>query len=219
MSIKKAFKIKTRNTRYNIVKVLTPEMYSFFKENQDFISHIPRPFTLMLHDVFNDKPLKGLEIGFGIGDNTRNILDTLNIDKLFCVDPYIGKPYVDFNGISNFADGRDSKYSELKTKNNVEFIELTSDEAVSTIKEKLDFVYVDGVHSYEQCFRDLCNYYPLVKVGGFIGGHDFIRICEAEVIKAVFEFSINTVLVPTVVMPDFWFRRFTTSNIYETQPT
>lgn len=212
MSIKKAFKLKTRNTRYNIVKVLTPEMYSFFKENQDFISHIPRPFTLMLNDVFNDKPLKGLEIGFGIGDNAKNILDTLNIEKLICVDPYIGKPYKDFNGISNFADGRDSKYSELKTKNNVEFIQLTSDEAVSTIKEKLDFVYVDGVHSYEQCFKDLCNYYPLVKAGGFIGGHDFIRICEADVIKAVFEFSIAIVSVPVVVMPDFWFRRFTTPN-------
>ena len=88
--IKKAFKVKTVHIRQNIVysiaQLLTPSMrseikenYSEIKENREFVSRVPRPFTLMLHDVFHDKPLKGLEIGFGIGGNAENILGTLNV--------------------------------------------------------------------------------------------------------------------------------------------
>lgn len=209
MLIKKTLKVKTAHIRQNIVysiaHLLTPTLYGDFKENNEFVSRVPRPFTLMLHDVFHDKPLKGLEIGFGVGDNAENILNTLNVEKLLCVDPCIGKSYVDWNGVNNFAYGKTDKYFMLKAKSNVEFVELTSDEASKVLSGGFDFVYVDGVHSYAQCLRDLCNYYPLVKVGGFIGGHDFTKGNEAGVIKAVFEFSVSVGLIPVIVMPDFWF--------------
>jgi len=37
----------------------------------------------------------------------------------------------------------------------------------------LDFVFIDADHSYEGCARDIAAWWPKVKAGGFIGGHDY----------------------------------------------
>jgi len=39
-------------------------------------------------------------------------------------------------------------------------------------KESLDFIFIDGDHSYEGVKRDYYNYLPFVKEGGFIAMHD-----------------------------------------------
>jgi hypothetical protein len=71
---------------------------------------------------------------------------------------------------------------------------LTSDEAVHDIVEPVDFVYIDGMHTYEQCKKDIINYLPLVKETGVIGGHDYSPSWTG-VVKAV-----NEVLgVPDIV--------------------
>ena len=47
-----------------------------------------------------------------------------------------------------------------------------SEDAVDDIPEKLDFVYIDGNHAYEYVKKDIGLYYPKLKKGGVIGGHD-----------------------------------------------
>ena len=58
--------------------------------------------------------------------------------------------------------------------------------------EKLDWIYVDGDHSYEGCLRDLNNALKIVKVGGLILGDDYkwsdAMYGKAGVTKAVDEF-------------------------------
>jgi len=39
--------------------------------------------------------------------------------------------------------------------------------------EHLDFIYIDGDHSYAGVLRDLAAAYPKVKRGGLIMGHDY----------------------------------------------
>ena len=41
------------------------------------------------------------------------------------------------------------------------------------LPEKLDFVYIDANHNYECVKEDIEHWYPKVKVGGIIAGHDF----------------------------------------------
>jgi hypothetical protein len=38
---------------------------------------------------------------------------------------------------------------------------------------KLDFVFIDGDHSYEGCSRDIEAWLPKVKPGGWLMGHDY----------------------------------------------
>ena len=37
----------------------------------------------------------------------------------------------------------------------------------------LDFVFIDAMHDYEAVKDDINTWYPKVKVGGYIGGHDY----------------------------------------------
>lgn len=57
--------------------------------------------------------------------------------------------------------------------------------------ESLDVVYIDAGHSYEQVLADIYAWYPKVKPGGIIAGHDFAfehPVSRAGVIRAVLEF-------------------------------
>lgn len=82
---------------------------------------------------------------------------------------------------SNF-DKRISTYPQIiKHK-------TTSGEFISNFEDKsLDFVYIDGDHSYESCKKDLELWLPKVKDGGIIAGHDYLPMCFMGVVNAVNE--------------------------------
>ena len=53
-------------------------------------------------------------------------------------------------------------------------ISSISDEAKDKIPDSsVDLLFVDGSHGYEQVKRDLENYWPKVKTGGVLLGHDY----------------------------------------------
>jgi hypothetical protein len=55
-------------------------------------------------------------------------------------------------------------------------IRLPSVEAAKLFPDEFfDFVYIDADHNYEPVMQDIESWYPLVKKGGIIGGHDFGR--------------------------------------------
>ena len=37
----------------------------------------------------------------------------------------------------------------------------------------IDFIYIDGCHTYDAVLQDLKNYYSKIKYGGLVCGHDF----------------------------------------------
>lgn len=55
----------------------------------------------------------------------------------------------------------------------------------------LDVVFIDASHKYEDVLADISAWYPKVKIGGKIAGHDFLPnhpISEVGVIRAVLEY-------------------------------
>jgi hypothetical protein len=52
---------------------------------------------------------------------------------------------------------------------------MTSDEAAREIPDgTLDFVYLDARHDYESVKEDIALWYPKVKAGGVLAGHDYM---------------------------------------------
>lgn len=56
--------------------------------------------------------------------------------------------------------------------------------------ESIDFVFIDGNHSYEGVTRDIKDWWPKIKKGGIIAGHDYQYEWEGavDVVKAVDEY-------------------------------
>jgi predicted O-methyltransferase YrrM len=75
----------------------------------------------------------------------------------------------------------------------VQVIRATSDDVAALIEDwSLDWVYIDGDHTYEFVKRDLEQYLPKVRKGGIIFGDDYHTYVgewfKAGVVKAVDEF-------------------------------
>lgn len=141
----------------------------------------PLPWTsaIGLVEVLNkiDHPIVGCEIGVSYGFNLVYFLDNIpNITTVYAIDPYI--PYDDGPG-GYVSQETIDKVKELfliniSPYNKVKFINLTSDEAHFNIApESLDYIFIDGDHSFNMVYRDMYNYYDKVRVGGVFSGHDF----------------------------------------------
>jgi len=127
-----------------------------------------------LRNLQGQKDLVGVELGVFKAANAANILQFLDIKKLYLVDPFL----------SYAGKELDVKTSEEieKTANlnlrqypadKVEWIKKKSVDAVDDIPDDLDFCYLDSDHTYENVMVELELYYKKVKDGGVIGGHDY----------------------------------------------
>jgi hypothetical protein len=59
-------------------------------------------------------------------------------------------------------------------KNRITLLRNYSTHALTQFKkESIDFIYVDARHDYCGCYEDINNYYPIVRCGGLMAGHDF----------------------------------------------
>lgn len=127
-----------------------------------------RPMIAFIkNNIPNGNGFVGIEIGVYHGYHSRNILRNLLIKKLFLIDPY-GTYIQDGDAVFENA-----KKDLLKYQDKIEFVRKTSDDAINDVPNELDFIYIDGNHEYEYVKNDFIMYYPKVKQGGIIGGHDF----------------------------------------------
>jgi hypothetical protein len=149
---------------------------------------LARPSTLYAKLLFQDKPITATEIGVFAGMNAETILENLNVETLYLVDPY--KPYLDARPVeaeeTNKAFRIMAHNVMAKHNGHTRFLRMTSDEAVNKVPNYQDFIYVDGLHTFAQVTRDMEHYYPKLKQGGLLAGHDYN--CE-EVQKAVDNFT------------------------------
>lgn len=134
------------------------------------------------------KELVGCEVGVHNAENAENILKELDIEKLYLVDPYLpyeqcGKPVAKFKGDAL----KKASFDKLKKwKDKIVWIYKTSEGAHEDIENgSLDFVYIDGNHTYENVIEDIGFWKSKVKVGGLICGHDYQM--KDDVKKAVDE--------------------------------
>lgn len=133
----------------------------------------------------NLKNIVGAEIGTEFGYNAYNIMKVLPIKKLYCIDPYeFHDGYQHHKEASAYNIMMKAQLRLEQFGKKVEFIRKKSKDAIKDIP-MLDFIYIDGDHRYKAVKKDLELYYPKVKEGGIVGGHDSY---SDEVQRAVMEY-------------------------------
>jgi hypothetical protein len=87
---------------------------------------------------------------------------------------------IEINDMEFSQEQLDDQYARVLRKfGNKPFVkvyrELTTEAAKRFPDEYFDFIYVDANHTYEGTLRDIEDWYPKVKKGGFLMGDDFKR--------------------------------------------
>ena len=154
----------------------------------------------------------GAELGVWKGDSSAKFVQRAAI--VYLVDTWSVEPYKQDHLAANF-DKYLEKYSKIVGSRNPEDFQkyydrihqsvidrfadnprviikrMSTNEFFDTFTDKLDWVYVDGDHSYEGCLNDLTRSVEILKPNGIIFGDDY-GPAKPGVKKAVDKFIQRT---------------------------
>ena len=146
----------------------------------------------------------GVEVGVWRGDFSARILEIARPRKLHLVDPWLAVREEGYEGArygGELDDGQaemDAVYAAVlerfareRGRGIVEVHRTTGVDAAARFADgELDFVYVDGDHTYEAVKADLAAYAPKLRPGGLLAGDDYgvAGWWEDGVTRAVDEF-------------------------------
>jgi len=110
-----------------------------------------------------------VEIGVQNGTHAVEMYEALHPKKIYLVDSFDEPKWRQ----EEHAEFRKQLNINLKKLSNCKFITDLSQIASIQIPNELDFIYIDACHNEESVIIDIACWYPKVKVGGMIAGHDF----------------------------------------------
>lgn len=124
----------------------------------------------------------GCEIGLEKGKNAQTMFECIPNLKLYAVDPY--KQHSRYsNNTSSYLSRWDEHYLEgvkeqaqkrMQGRNVIIIEKFSEDAAAHDIPDNsLDFVYIDGDHSYDFVMQDIILWGRKVRKGGIVSGHDY----------------------------------------------
>ena len=163
---------------------LYSEMVNHFTDNSHFVeigSWKGRSASYMAVEIFNSR---------------KNI-------KFDCVDTWCGSvEHLDPNSFyfhQELITDKDWLYYQFLQNtrpvcDTITPIRMTSLDAVSLYENRsLDFIFIDASHEYEDVKKDIIGWYPKLKLGGIIAGHDYTSYDGVK--QAVDEILINKNLI------------------------
>ena len=127
-----------------------------------------------------------VEIGSYVGDSTE--IFAQHFEKVNAIDPWVnGYDSKDAASFQHPMIVIEAQFDEMADKYpNIEKIKATSLYAAAMF-EAVDVVYIDGLHTYEGCKKDIETWVKRIRPGGILCGHDYQKRFEG-VMRAVNEF-------------------------------
>lgn len=175
-----------------------------------------RPLTVRtgLGQFLNSRGLTGkaVEVGTLYGNYAKEILATWKGERLYCMDPWQNQDEkVYFDG-ANKADMEHifrSASLAIGTNTRCTMMRCLSLTGVGCFKDgELDAVYLDGNHAVGAVRDDIQAWWPKVKIGGVLGGHDFFTRYDHETnsdaLTAVMELADALGVMPHVTWCTSW---------------
>jgi hypothetical protein len=138
----------------------------------------PKNRSLML-DALEITNKRCVEVGVFEAEYSKEII-ARNPKELYLIDPWLHQSIEvypddhsnrikhDFNSIYNYVCSKFSEDKRVTIIRGYSFFEASKFE-----NESLDFVYIDAIHTFESCLCDVVSWYPKVRPGGWLCGHDY----------------------------------------------
>lgn len=187
----------------NPVQLLSPlpqvkTLHEIFNEPPIFLSMKPttrNQFGALFQSVFQTGA--GAEIGVQTGHNAKNIFESGWQGGLHCIDNWV----------------RDEEFIEAAERLKDYKVILTKSDSVEAAEYfadyRFDFVYIDAGHARHEVESDFFAWFPKVRSGGIISGHDYAPANHKNDCDGVRQFIDDYMAAnPDVEM------NFTTDDIY-----
>lgn len=157
----------------------------------------------IIERLHTDRPIIGAELGVWRGGLSEKLLRALPNLTLFGIDRWSApKPNSSYAGsgaqIARMPQrDHDAAYDQAHDRiafagERVTLIKGETAESAKIFADGyFDFVFIDADHSYAGVTADLMAWYPKVKAGGWLCGHDWDHPDQGEVKEAVTDFLVK----------------------------
>jgi predicted O-methyltransferase YrrM len=126
---------------------------------------------------YGRRPARFVEIGAYKGRSTCYMAERireLRLDiKFEVVDTFEGDEHI--GAIDSWPDFAENLTRAGLLSSIVVHRRLSVAAAEDFADDSLDFVFIDATHTYDAVSRDLSAWWPKVKAGGLLAGHDYIH--------------------------------------------
>jgi len=121
---------------------------------------------------------RGVELGSFKGEYASHLTKNWN-GTLYMIDvwrPLDKEEYDDTSNHQNHIDAYSQAMDNIKGYEEKTFmLRMKGEDALDLFQDQsLDFIYIDANHTYEAVVEDLRKWYPKVRPGGLIMGHDYL---------------------------------------------
>ena len=141
-----------------------------------------------------------VEIGVWRASFSEEIINILQPNNFYGVDPYaifegmVSAPGAEYNSQKSLDALYEKINQRISAKGHSVIRELSLDAASKFQENSLDYVYIDGDHTYNACKADIHAWWPKIRSGGILAGDDYDvaktgKGYDFGVIEAVSEFS------------------------------
>ena len=143
--------------------------------------------SMVYIDANLNKDLVGVEIGVWRGQNASIMFQNMSIKMLYLIDSYVKYTEYNHNEISSHID-MDANQIEARDilrqyEDKTEWIIKKAHDAINDVPNELDLVYIDGNHAGQYCATDIEDWYPKIRSGGILAGHDIWKPEIATVVR------------------------------------
>jgi hypothetical protein len=126
----------------------------------------------------NERPRLVAEIGVYEGDFSEQILRYCKEATVYIIDPWQFQP-----GYRDGCNHEQAKFDDIYMRCMERFKpygdravilrQFSTEAADEFADECLDMAYIDGDHCYNSCKADIAAWWPKVRPGGILAGHDY----------------------------------------------
>lgn len=159
------------------------ELWGLLKD-VELVQVRPIEMEALYKHCFEFKNPQIVEIGSAHGASSIILAEAAKELKgqLYCIDSY-PEDYYAQEKFGDYARQAFIKNAQIPYMGVLNFFDMTSEQAAAEIRSEvsdrlqtfIDVLFIDGDHDYEAVKRDIANFFPLVRSGGYIGFHDYFN--------------------------------------------